>query len=417
MTTAIVSEERDSRRQTLLVLGLALVLRLFGAWYAFAHFAHGWFFLRGTEMGLMGKAIVSGHGLASPFGGETGPTAMFAPIYPLVVAAVFRIAGVATNASAIALVAINMAAELTTIWLMMRVARSCFNPPAALIAGLIWTLSPTLWFLPTIFWDTSLTLCLLMGLIALALRLKACSTATMWAGFGAYCGFVALFNPALVLTLAGVVGVTALALARAKSLAWKHVTLAAVLSVLVFCAWPIRNARVFHAFVPLRTAVGLDVWIGNHDGATGYLDEKLFPTFNAGELAAYKSEGEIAYTHGKMKTAESWIATHPAQCAGLTARRFVRFWLGSGTRGGPALFWMHATFTTVLGAFGWWFLWRRNRELAMLFAVPLLLFPLPYYVAHAEFRFRIVIDPLLSVLTAYALARWMGGSPYEEPKL
>jgi hypothetical protein len=78
---------------------------------------------------------------------------------------------------------------------------------------------------------------------------------------------------------------------------------------------------------------------------------------------------------------------------------------------------MHATFTTVLGAFGWWFLWRRNRELAMLFAVPLLLFPLPYYVAHAEFRFRIVIDPLLSVLTAYALARWMGGSPHEEPKL
>jgi 4-amino-4-deoxy-L-arabinose transferase-like glycosyltransferase len=417
MTNGVTNEERSSgvSRQTLVVLGLALLLRIFGAWYAFAHFPHGWFFQRGTEMGLMGQAIVTGHGLASPFGGDTGPTAMFAPIYPLLVAAVFRFFGVATNASAIALVAVNLVAELTAIWLMMRVARRYFDERAALIAGLIWTLSPTLWFLPTIFWDTSITLCLLMGLIALSLQVQARPTVATWAGFGAFCGLVALFNPALVLTLAGVVGVSAFVLARAHTLAWKPFALAAAVFALVFCVWPIRNARVFHAFVPLRTAVGLDVWMGNHDGATGYLDEKLFPTFNAAELAAYTSEGEIAYTQGKMKAAEAWIATHPAQFATLTARRFARFWLGSGTRGGPALFWLHATFTTVLGAFGWWFLWRRNRELAMLFAVPLLLFPLPYYVAHAEFRFRVVLDPLLSVLAAYALVRWVHGSQTRKP--
>jgi hypothetical protein len=36
-------------------------------------------------------------------------------------------------------------------------------------------------------------------------------------------------------------------------------------------------------------------------------------------------------------------------------------------------------------------------------ALPLLLFPVPYYVTHAEFRYRLNIDPLLTVVAAYAV--------------
>jgi hypothetical protein len=43
-------------------------------------------------------------------------------------------------------------------------------------------------------------------------------------------------------------------------------------------------------------------------------------------------------------------------------------------------------------------------RLALLFSLPLLFFPLPYYITHAEFRYRLVIDPLLTILGAYALA-------------
>jgi asparagine N-glycosylation enzyme membrane subunit Stt3 len=38
-----------------------------------------------------------------------------------------------------------------------------------------------------------------------------------------------------------------------------------------------------------------------------------------------------------------------------------------------------------------------------LFAVPLLVFPLPYYVTHAEFRFRMVLVPVVVLLAASAL--------------
>jgi hypothetical protein len=47
---------------------------------------------------------------------------------------------------------------------------------------------------------------------------------------------------------------------------------------------------------------------------------------------------------------------------------------------------------------------RRNRlRVAALFLLPLLVFPLPYYITHAEFRYRLVVDPLLTILAAYAL--------------
>jgi hypothetical protein len=33
-----------------------------------------------------------------------------------------------------------------------------------------------------------------------------------------------------------------------------------------------------------------------------------------------------------------------------------------------------------------------------------MLFPLPYYITHAEFRYRLVVDPLLTILAAYAVS-------------
>jgi hypothetical protein len=54
---------------------------------------------------------------------------------------------------------------------------------------------------------------------------------------------------------------------------------------------------------------------------------------------------------------------------------------------------------------GIWRLWQRRRfNVAVLFLLPLLLFPLPYYITHAEFRYRLVVDPLLTVLAAYAVS-------------
>jgi len=98
----------------------------------------------------------------------------------------------------------------------------------------------------------------------------------------------------------------------------------------------------------------------------------------------------------------TFIRAHPALFFERSAIRFVRFWMGTGSNPASVIFAIHAVLTTSFGWLGLWRLFKRgNSSLAVLFLVPLVLFPLPYYITHAEFRYRLIIDPLLTILAGY----------------
>ena len=392
----------DAARHSAWALGIALLLRvLVLAIYVQQHGA-AFLFKNGLEMSLLAQSLLHGQGLSSPFGPPTGPTAFIAPAYPMLVAGVFWLFGSYSNASALVMMGLHVAANLGTIALLMHLARRVFDERTAIVAGVIWAVSPPLLFMPTIFWETSFSCCLILGLLALALWVREAPRPRAWMVLGAYVGGMALVNPALLLTIVGVIA--GVALVAWQRLNVRDVALGALVFMLVFCAWPIRNARVFHAFVPLRTTVGFELWMGNQEGSTGYLNEPLFPTYNREQLDAYRRMGEIAYTQQKSALAKSYIVAHPLTFVSLSARRFFRFWSGTGTEHGSPVFMVHASATTLLGFTGLWLLARRRRwHVLLLLATPLLLFPLPYYITHAEFRYRLVIDPLMTLLAASAL--------------
>ncbi len=384
------------------VLGLALSLRLLVIAGVLLRYPKDWFFQRGIEMGLLAHSLLAGLGLSSPFGGSTGPTAFIAPGYPLLTAAVFHLFGDETKLSAAVLMSGQMLLGVLTVWLLMHIARSLFGQRSALIAGLFWSCSLPLLWIPTIFWDTSFSLCLIVGLFAIVLKVRDYASPSMWLSLGAYCAITALINPALLPMLAALLAWLAW---QTRSTSGSHVLLAALSFAVVFAPWPLRNARTLHAFVPLRTTVGFELWMGNREGASGYLEERLFPMYNQVELADYRRLGEIAYTDHKSALAREYIEGHPVRFLRMTSIRFLRFWAGTGTKGGSSLFALHATFTSAFGLAGLWLLWkRRSHALAALFVMPLLLFPLPYYCTHAEFRYRLVLDPLLTLLASYFLA-------------
>jgi hypothetical protein len=146
--------------------------------------------------------------------------------------------------------------------------------------------------------------------------------------------------------------------------------------------------------------------MGNHPGSNGRLDDSLFPMFNKQEMGSYIAKGELAYTNGKGKEGWGYIHAQPIIFVKLSLRRMYRFWAGTGNVDGPALYEIHALLTTLLGALGLAFLVRRGkRDFAALVAIPLLLFPLPYYITHAEFRYRLNIDPVLTILAGYAVSQ------------
>lgn len=368
-------------------------------------YSHPW------EMGLLGSSLVHGLGYSSPFGVPTGPTAFIAPGYPAIVAGIFLLFGVYTFKSALAIILLNVAAALATIALMMRLARSLFGASAAWSAGIFWAVSlPVLW-LPVIFWESSFSALFFVTMLTLALRTRRAPTRANWILLGAFTGIAVLINPALIFSFVAIMGwvacqvwrdAAATGTAIARSASWKSPALGALALVAVFIAWPIRNAVRFHAFIPLRSTVGFEMWMGNRPGATGRLDESIYPMTNHQELAAYIAQGEVAYVHAKSAAAWSYISSHPAWFAQMTARRIFRFWSGTGNVDGSVLYEVHALTTTLLGFVGLVLLFRRDRSLAALFALPLLFFPLPYYMTHAEFRYRLNLDPVLTLLAAYA---------------
>jgi 4-amino-4-deoxy-L-arabinose transferase-like glycosyltransferase len=234
----------------------------------------------------------------------------------------------------------------------------------------------------------------------LALYCERRPSGPLWALMGAYSGLAALVNPSLLPALLTLLGWAAW---QTRKTLW-YLPVALLALAMVFAPWPIRNERMLHAFIPLRSTVGFELWVGNRAGASGFLDESQFPIFNRWEYDQYVAKGEVAYMRDKSALAKAYIRSHPSAFLRLSTVRFFRFWTGTGNKDGSVIFTLHAVLTTSLGFMGIWRLVREGRlRLAVLFLLPLMVFPLPYYITHAEFRYRLVIDPLLTILAAYAL--------------
>jgi hypothetical protein len=385
------------------ILAMALGARLLALWSFFHSHPRTYLFAHPYEMGLVANSLIHGLGYSSPFGGSTGPTAIVAPGYPTLIAPIFLLFGSDTFASALVITGLQIAVGLLTVWLIMHVAGEMLDSRTATLAGTFWAISPPLLFIPEIFWETSISAFAFVGIIALAIRCHHEPSRTAWILLGACCGIAALINPALLPSFLAIMGWVAY---DTRHVARTAAVVGLLTLLLVYSPWPIRNAYRFHAFIPMRSTVGLELYMGNRPGATGHLDESLFPMFNKQELASYISKGEVAYTSDQGKEAWGYIREQPGHFVDLSLRRAYRFWTGTGYVDGSIIYEVHALLTTVFGFVGVVLIYhRRTRWFAVMMALPLLLFPLPYYITHAEFRYRLNIDPLLTILAAYAVTQ------------
>jgi 4-amino-4-deoxy-L-arabinose transferase-like glycosyltransferase len=384
-------------------MGLALGMRLLALHSFLANRGRYWLFSHPYEMGLVANSLIHGHGYSSPFGGSTGPTAIVAPGYPTLIAAIFLAFGSDTFASALAIIGLQILVSLITIWLMMHIARELFDQRTAIVAGAFWAVSLPLLWIPTIFWETSISACAFVAMVALAIRCRRQPTRAMWILVGASAGIAALINPALLPSLLATMGWVAW---ETRRVARTAAILGLLTLALVYAPWPIRNAVRFHAFIPMRSTVGLEMYMGNRPGANGRLDESTLPMTNPQELKNFIAMGEIAYTHNRSVEAYAYIRAHPLVFLKLSLTRAWRYWTGTGNVDGSPFYAIHALLTTVLGFAGVVLIYlRRMRAYAVLLALPLLLFPFPYYITHAEFRYRLNIDALLTIPAAYAVTQ------------
>jgi len=189
--------------------------------------------------------------------------------------------------------------------------------------------------------------------------------------------------------------------------------LALAVAVLCCVPWTARNYDVFHTFVPLRSVLGLQLWMGNNAQASPIWLGHLHPINDPAERAMYVQMGEIHYMRYKKNEALAYMRAHPRREAYLIWNRFVALWAGGTPDPVADFFRIHdAWFRYVLlfnilvalGALAGIVLlaWRRSIYTLPLAVFPVV-FPFAYYLTLAAPRYRLPIDPVVILLTAIAL--------------
>ena len=405
-----------SMRSPALIFAVALAARiaLLVGLYASPVPGLSHFWDTGIEVGNETRSLLAGAGFASPFGGSTGPSAMLSPVYPALVAAVFRIGGPFTAVSAWTVLGLQALFSALTGAVIFWIGKKSFGKICGAVAAWMWALCPATQLLPAFrFWETSLGTLLFAAAFLALLWAAEDERRSGWGICGLLAGAAGLVNPT---TLPCSVLIAARSLWRGRRRAVFGSAVAGLAGLaIVLVPWLARNYLVFHRVVPVRSNFGLELWMGNHPGATGHMQMDSHPATSQDEFQSYQRAGEFEYFRRKRDVALAFIGAHPGTFARLTVRRIAYFW-----GGWSELFGFAASVVPVvlLGLFGLGWLVAHGDESAATYGIPMAIFPLPFYITVVDTRFRHVIEPLLFVLAANlivkAAARWKSGKASPE---
>ena len=366
------------------------------------HFAFGW------EMGRVARSIATGQGFSNPYGGNTGPTAWEPPLYPYLIAGVFKLFGVYTYASAWALLTINSVFSAITTLPVFLIGRKVFGERVARWSARGWALNPYIWYWSIHWiWDTTFTPLVLALIFLVSLELQDSRGLRDWIIFAGLWGIGALANPSMLAFLP----FCGLWIWRQRfkngSPSLPGVVVSSAVFFLVLSPWLIRNYEIFGRFVFLRDDFGLQFRLGNSKGAEGMLMAYLQPNLNELEFEKFQHMGELAYSEDCKRLAFEWVRANPVRFMIISLKRFFYYWNGVPKPTNSRVPWdfRNSLFLawSVLAIWGAGRAVRQKAPAAWLFAGLLLTYPTTYYFVFPHARYRHPIEPELVILAAFLI--------------
>ena len=364
------------------------------------------------ELDAIAISLVTTGQFADPYIVPTGPTAHLAPIPPLMLALIYKVFGVTMVAGIVG-------------WLLRMVFQSA-----------IWGLLPWIGERTGLGWKAGLTgglagalfpqwlahgealAAVLMGLLVVAIvrrwvllwkpdsTPRTAASLLLGAAFGVSFHVQPVFLPVLLGYL------TFELWRRSDRRKWGSAGIVLLGALLVSIPWGVRNYRAFDAVFFVRSNLGLELRMGNHEGATASIDDPHFndwpphPRTHREDAIKIQEWGEVPYMRDSRREALAWISSHPGEFARLTAKRIRYFWLGPLDHSGTALLFVALAGLAVLGTVQALRGLPGTRSAALL--IPLLTYPLIYYLVPWQHRYRFPIEWILFLLAGAALWSWRG---------
>ena len=366
------------------------------------------------ESGNIAHSLATAAGFSSPFRVNTGPTAWMPPIYPLLLAGIFRIFGPYTFGSFLAATLLNISLATIACVPIFFAAKRIAGLRVAATATWLWAVFPNAILIPVeSMWDASLAALLVATILWGTLALAEPSRVRDWCAYGLLWGITLMTNATLVVLFPLLLAWLAYRGYKQHCACLGKLALSLGIASLCCAPWTIRNYEVFHAFVPLRSGLGLQLWLGNNENTQDIFRAERHPIYDAGERAKYIELGEVAYMHEKQLQAVQYMQSHRAREAHLIWRRIVSFW--SGGTPTPLKDFLNVDSTwfrfvllfnlaAALGAlYGTVVLVRHRSPNWFPAAVFPVIFPWAYYLSLVLPRYRLPIDPVVLLLTAVAL--------------
>ncbi len=373
------------------------------------HFQFGW------EMGRIARSIATGQGFSSPTDLPTGPSAWAPPVYPYILAGVFKLFGIYSNLSAWVILAFNSIFSALTCLTLYRIGEKIYGVAVARATAWTWALFPYAIYWPVrVVWEMSLSAFLLSLAFLLTLRMsEEPPRPRRWIEFGLLWGLLALTNTAVLSVLPFCLLYLLWRLPR-PSRQILGMSLCMVAAGLAVSPWLVRNYAVFGQFVFVRDNLPLEMHMANNDQSTGLWTRSEHPGNDPEAMRRFQELGEIRFMEEKRQQFREFVRQHPGEFLRFTLERGLYFWIGPPqadvVAGYDLMIARHIMFIlpAAFAFAGLWLTLRARKPGGFLLACFLLIYPLPYYLVNPFPRYKHAIEPemiLLAVFLFYEASR------------
>jgi 4-amino-4-deoxy-L-arabinose transferase-like glycosyltransferase len=393
----------------IVALGTRAAVVILTASWSFPTEGNSWSFA--YEMGQIAASIASGDGFGWPEYSDhpTGPTAWMPPIYPFIIAALFKFFGVYSDQAAIALLALQTIISLVTCFCLYRIGKQVFNSQVGLLAAFFLAVyPPSIHFAVQKIWSTTLFSCCLLLIILGLMKLKTQMTASNGIWLGVLGGFTALVDPIIVVSYPFVLLWLYVNSNRDRVTTFKVLAVMVVLFFLSIGPWLIRNYIVFGQYVFIKSNFGHELFLGNNKYASGSFNApQSRETIRDLEKQSLKSSDEPFRNKLLLDKAVAFISEHPLQFLELTGSRFLHYWtfMMQSTRSTKLVSFAIYLSLLSVGIAGLLLSNPKVPEVQLIWLFPLTL-PLPYYFTVVGLvRYRFPVEAVLMIPAAYATYR------------
>jgi len=415
------------RRWALVVAVLAVGLRI--AWVLYADVGPtdgrfddtSWYHFSGHNIAL-------GRGYINPFFG--GPTAMWPPGYPAVLGALYFFVG--PNVLAAKLLNVLLGALVSLV--AYEIGARAFDRRTGLGAALILAAFPSQVLFTSLLMSELLFEAVFAVTVLVVLRgagTDGSVSRRVLVALGLLAGAGTLVRGEM-----GLFPLVLLAYWGLSTRAWRKavryaVTVAAV-SLVFIGPWFVRNLVKMDAPVVVSTTLGGNLWMGNHEGASGHFEvREEYDRIARQYLHLSPAEQEVKLDRRFLREALSYMATHPVEEIRLAKDKLAATYSGDdaalfwneGFRGRPVVgdglrsalkavandYYYAVLAGSVLGALAWA---RRWRGPGLLLLLATLYWTAIHVVFFGDQRFHFAVLPFLSVLAAVPFAAaiaWVAG--------